>query len=341
LAIVGHWSSLAEAERLTQSHLVGGMIEENVKRGDIVSLLPMVQYSGLSAKWNRESTGPTTRNLSIGGQITWQSASTLTPVEVKMKQLAVATLLDDFVADTYASHTDYEAVQLLENKKSMLIKINDQLVYGDLTYSAGNGEPDGLHAIAQEFATNFDGDSLDIDGGQAALSLKDLRDMEDRMSGGIDFWLFPYPLANRLDAYMQEAGISTNTFGSISFTVDELGKRVMTWNGIPIIRTDYLVAEEANTGQGSNARAKNSSGAKQYSVFGIKVGSVLAGQGGLSYGFGGRNLEAGNLWKSDFFETMENQDASGIRLIHYGVPMAGATTAICRIHDVTDAAIVA
>lgn len=339
MAVVAHWSSLAEAERLTQSHLVGGMIEENMKRGDLVTTLPIVQFTGLSAKWNREKSGPTTRNFGIGSQITWQAASSLTPMETKLKRMAVATLMDDFVADTYGNLTNYEAIQLLEDEKSMLQNINDRIIYGDLTYT--DGDADGLHALAQASPTNFAGDSLNVDMAEAGLSLKTMRDIEDAMIGGIDYWIFPFVIANRLDAYMQEAGIATNTFGQIQFGMDDVGKRITSFNSIPILRSDYSVAEQANTGVGSDARAKHSSGDKQYSVFAVKRGNVLLGQPGLSYSFGGRKVGPGQLWKSTYFEEMEDTDESGIRLVHYGALLDGASTAIARIYDIEDLAIVA
>lgn len=342
MSTVGTWKNISEAEKLTQSVLIGGIVEEDVKMGRLTERLPLWQLTGKDVQWNREGTEVNTaQTAEIGSLLTWQSAETLSKQTTALKILYIQTLLDHFVEGTYGSHNNYEQIQLVLNKKRMLDKIEDLLLYGDLTYSAGTREFDGFHALSQASDTNFPGDSLDVDMLEAGLSLKTMRDLEDRMLHGIDFWLFPKAIANRLDAYMQEAGLSTNTFGSLSFTVNELGARVPSWNGKPILRSDYLVAEQANTGVGSDARAKRTSGDNQYSIFAVKLGQVANDEPGLTLAWGGKDIGAGDMWKLKVFDDMEDQDSGGIRLVTYMSLLDGASTALGRIYDIEDVAIVA
>ncbi len=337
---VGHWSTLTEAEKLTDTVLIGGLVEENVKKGGILGLLTAAQFSGKSAKWNREKNIPTAQNVDIGTQLTWQEAADIDQQETVLKRIYVQTILDNFVAETYNNINNYQAIQLLNNKKAQLQKIEDQLIYGDLSFSTGSLEFDGLHALAQASGTNFHSESLDIDMGSGALSLNNLRLMEDRMRHGVDLWVFPKVVARRLDAYVQENGISTNTFGQIMFTLDEVGKKVTMWNGVPILRSDYLVSEQANTGQGVEARAKNTSGAANYSIFALKMGQVMQAEPGLTIAFGGDGVSIGNLWKTIFFPNLEDFDSAGLRLISYLALLDGSSMSIGRIWDITDAAVV-
>ena len=162
------------------------------------------------------------------------------------------------------------------------------------------------------------------------------------MKYGIDFWLFPYPILDRLSAYVQEAGLATNTFGNIDFTLDDLGRRVTSWNGAPIIGSDYLVAEQANTGaDGTSLRTKHSSGDEQYSVFAIKRGQVARGEGGLTFAFGGDGASAGEPLMVDYFPSLEDFDASGLRHRMYYNLADGSRMSIGRIYDIEDSAVVA
>ena len=338
---VGHWTSITEAEKLTQTVLVAGLIEENIKSGGVLPLIPVVQFSGQSATWNRESNIPTAQTAAIGATLTWQDASDVDQQETSLKIVYIQTPLNHYVQEVYGSVNNYQAIQLLQNKKAMLHKLEDLMLYGDATFSAQNLEFDGLHALAQASGTDFNSNTLDIDMVEAGLSLAKLRILEDNMKHGLDAWVFPKPIARRLDAYVQEVGISTNTFGQISFTLDELGKKVTHWNGTPILRSDYLVGEQANTGVGSDARAKRTSGDIQYSVFGLKLGTnVMEGGPGLTFAWGNTAGE-GELWKTIFFPNLEDFDAAGLRLVTYGGILDGSSMAVCRIYDIEDVAVVA
>ena len=337
---VGHWSTLTEAEKLTDTVLIGGLVEENVKQGGVLSLLAAAQFTGKSAKWNREKNIPTAAAVDLGTQLTWQEAADIDQLETVLKRVYVQTVLDNFVSETYNNINNYQAIQLLQDKKSMLQKIEDMLWYGDLTYSTGSLEFDGLHALAEASGTNFHSESLDVDMLEAGLSLNTLRQLEDRMRHGVDLWVFPKTIARRLDAYVQENGLSTNTFGQIAFGLDELGKKVTMWNGVPILRSDYLVSEQANTGVGSDARAKNTSGDNQYSVFALKMGQVMQAEPGLTIAFGGDGVSVGSLWKTIFFPNLEDFDAAGLRLISYLALLDGSSMSIGRIYDIEDVAVV-
>jgi hypothetical protein len=340
----GHWDTLAAAEKLTQSVQVSGFLEEDILAGGLMGMLPFWQLTGKSLKWLEEKTVQTASPVSVGSQLTWTDAVDYNEREMTLKQYYIQTPLNKFVAQTYGNINNYEAIQLVENKKAMMKKLNNDFIYGDTTYSAGNLELDGIHALAEAKSADFDGnaDVLDIDEGEAGLSLANLRGLEDEMKYGIDFWLFPLQIARRLDAYVQENGLSTFTAGNISFTLDDMGRRVSRWNGVPIIRSRYLVAEQANTGVGSDARAKNSSGDKQYSVFAVKMGNVAAREPGLTMCFGGDNMrQDGDIMRIDRFDKLEDFDASGLRLVSYAGLADGTSMALGRIYDIEDVAVVA
>jgi len=306
----GHWDSLAECQKLTQSMLIPGVIEETIKRGNILEYAPVAQAanSGKSIKWLRENatTEDDVADITIGEQLSWTEGVTYTEVETELKISYLQRKLDNFVESIYGNINNYQAQKLKEMQKGVMLKLGDKMIYDDITYG-GAKQVDGIHALAAE----QNGTNLDIDEGEGALSLRNLRILLDAMQYGCDMFYVPFELGRRIDASYQEAGIAS-----------------------------YVGMGQANTGQGSDARAKYSSGTQMYSIFGIKFGQVMMQQPGLSVGFGGTS-GFGQFFKVVVFDELEDFDAGGIRVVTYTTPMLGSTKCLGRIHDITDAAVTA
>jgi len=188
---------------------------------------------------------------------------------------------------------------------------------------------------------------LNIDEGGGALSLHNMRVQHDGMKLGIDFCYMPYVIARKMDEAYQErgfAGLNTNvsgTMATIAYGVDDQGKRVMFFDGVPILRTDYLLKEEADTciNNADAARTKNTS-STNYSIFHIKFGDVFNGEPGLCLGFGNTEM-LGQFYKIVTFDELENYDAGGLRLVSYIAPLLGSKLALGRIFDVNADAVTA
>lgn len=335
---LGHWSSLTQCQKLTQSQLIPGVIEQDIYRNNILDRIPVAQARGQTIKWNREETvmDSDVANASIGDQLSWSASMTYDQQEVALKRKYVQRRLDHFVPDVYGTINDYEAEVLWEMKKGIVRRLGDDLIYDDLTY--GNNEFDGLHALAAVQT----GTDLDIDEAEGALSLNNLRIQHDAMKNGVDFTYIPFVIARRIDAAYQEAGmyLASGTWanmGSFAYGVDDQGKRVLYFDGTPLMRTDFLVAESDDTGVGSDARAKESAGT-DYSIFNIKFGDVFNGEPGLCLGFGNTEM-LGQFYKIVMFDDLEDYDSGGIRLVSYVAPLLGSKLCLGRIYDVQDSAV--
>jgi len=335
---IGHWDNIAECQKLTQSQLIPGVVEEDIYRNNLLDRIPVAQAAGKSIKWNREKSvaDDDIANIDIGQQLAWSASMDYEQMEVELKRKYIQRILDHFVPDVYGTINNYEAQVLWEMKKAITRRLGNDLIYDDLTY--GTKEFDGLHALAAVQT----GTSLDIEQ-SGALSLANLRIQHDAMKYGIDFAYVPYIVARRIDAAYQEAGFaqlaynSAGTMGQISYGVDDAGKRITYFDGVPFLRTDFLVSETADTGEGSDARAK--SAAATYSIFNIKFGDVFAGNPGLCLGFGNTQM-LGQFYKIIPFDELEDFDAGGIRLVSYISPLLGSKLCLGRVYDITDAAIV-
>tara|TARA_R110002110_G_scaffold4090_1_gene21114 strand:- start:512 stop:1543 length:1032 start_codon:yes stop_codon:yes gene_type:complete len=339
----GHFLNLTEAQRLTQEIVVPGVFQEDIRRGGLLTSFPIWQFVGKTAQWRRQLTQQSASVTTLGAGLVWSAETAYSPQEVALKQIYKQTKLDNFVRSVYGTFNNYAAIQVADDQMAMMNTMEDLFLYGDVTYSSGNLEFDGLHALAQASPTPLGETAgvLDIDEGEAGLSLANMRQIERHMKHGIDFWLFPYEIADRLDAYVQENGVSTFLASQINITMDDLGKQVRMWNGIPIIRSDHLVAEEANTGVGSDARAKHSSGNQQFSVFAINMGNVALQEPGVTLLLGGDEIAPGQPWMFTPFEKLESSDAKGIRHMSYLALADGSSMALGRIYDIQNSAIVA
>lgn len=330
----GHWKDLAELQKLTQTFLIPGVVNDNIKRGGLIDRFPLAQGTGKDIAWNRSSTVRTAKKAGLGDTLVWEEQVAYEQITTELKMIYDQSALNKFVRGVYGSINDYEAQQLLELQEGCLQLLEDELIYGDLTY--GTNEFDGLHAWAETQS----GD-LDIDEGDGALSLANMRALGDAMKRGVDLLLAPFELGRRFDALVPGGIVEANraAYGNVQITVDQLGRRITFWDGIPIMRSDYMLAETNATGQGSDARAKWTSGTKYYTIFALKFGNVFQRNPGLTLAFGGERNELGELFRLDPFAHLESKDASGIRLVGYFAVLAGSDFSVGRVTDITDAAI--
>jgi hypothetical protein len=338
----GHWSTLAEAQKLTQSTKIPGVFETDIKRNNPLDRIPVAQaaHSGKSIKFLREAVTleDEVQDLTVGEKLTWTENVTYTEVEVELKIKAIQRKLDNFVRDIYGTYNDYRAQVLLEMEKGLKRKIGDAIIYDDTDFG-GSQQFDGLHAFASENSGNYN-----IDNGETGLSLENLRNMVDDMKLGVDELWFPYPIKNRLNAAYEEkgfAGLASGTAGALGMVtrgINDVGKQILFWDGIPIVPTDYLVAEQANTGAGSNARAKYSSGTKMYSIFAVHFGNVMERDPGFCLAYGGTE-GLGDFYKLVAFPNLEDYDAEGMRMVSYVAMLYSSKFAVGRIYDITDTAV--
>lgn len=345
----GHWNNLAEVQKLTQSTKVPGVFEEDIKRNNPLERVSVAQAAGtgLKIEWLRELT--TTEDAVVeadtGDQMAWSEDVDYTEVESTLRRLYIQRKLDHYVQGIYGTYNDYRAQMLLECEKGLKRKVGDRMVYADYTYGGTPYQFDGLHALAAERGNPYEsgdtaGSKLNI-GMNGALSLLYLRMLIDEMRYGVDEIWVPPAIGRRLDACYEEQGLASYV-GAMRLArgYSDIGKPIMFFMGIPIIRTDYLKKEDADTGTGSSSDARTTgASAAVYSIFAVKFGNVLAREPGLCYGYGGTEGQ-GDFYKLRVWEDLEDFDAGGVRLVNYGSVLLGSTLCLGRIFDVTDASIV-
>jgi hypothetical protein len=346
----GHWSTLAEAKKLTQSMLIPGVIDEDIKRGNPFAMLPLAQanHTGSSIKWLRSNATATgdVKNFTRGALRTWTESVTYTEVETELRSCNLSRLLDKFNPAIYGTFNNYEEIVLSEMLDAMKKNMGDKIIYDDYTYDDEGLQMDGLHALAAE---NY-GTKLDIDEREGPLSLANMKQLIREMKHGIDFFLVPFWLPDRMADALQQAGFaglattSAGSLGTITMTKDDFGKPLYQFSGIPLIPTDFLVPENANTGIPAKARTKNTTGTgNMYSIFAIKLGqgNLTARDPGLKLAFG-QTENDGDMLNLEYWDKLETHiGTKGMSITAHTCLINGSSMCVGRIWDVTDAAITA
>lgn len=360
----GHWSNLAELQKLSASTLVPGVVETDIKRNNPLLRIPVFKGNdtGLSIKWNEEKTTceSAVSNLPIGGQTSWSEGMTYDVRETTLTTKYIQRKLDGFVKAIYGNVNNYEAQVLVEMKKGALRKLGKSFIYDDATYPTQTPEFYGLHSwiardgtgtVAHTAATNTT-NQFATGSATGALSLKVVRNMMDAMKLGVDEIWLPFAVMQWIDAAYQEkgfAGLATALSGNISFIsygINDLGKRVAFWDGTPLVTTDYLEKELVGTGTGASADARTASTVgTTYSMLFIHRGNPLSTDNpGVAFGFGQEDNPTGALIGEGFYELttfdkLEGYIGRGFRLVNFGTAVRSSPLSCGRIFDITDAAI--
>src|SRR3990167_8034377 len=142
----GHWKTLAEAQKLTQSYKIPGVIETDMKRNNPVLRVPVSQAAGtgLKIEWLRENTTTedAVENANVGQQLVWGEDVEYTEVESTLRYTYIQRKLDRYVQNIYGTYNDYKAQVLLECEKGLKRKVGDRVIYGDTTYGGSPTEWD-------------------------------------------------------------------------------------------------------------------------------------------------------------------------------------------------------
>lgn len=329
MAIVGHFDSLAEAQKLVQSVLLQGVVEEVIKDGHLLPKLPVTQINGKELTYNREmSVLPKASFVDIHEELAWSAGQTYSQVTVSLKRVARQDMLDNFIQKTYKDPNDYRAQVIREMTKICTYTIEEYLIYGDP--DVNSKQIDGLWELVDSSML----DENNATGG--ALSLSTWRIMSDTMKLRPNFWLMPFAIGRRLDAYVQEAAVGA-ALGGLGWGPGDMGKPMMYFQGIPIQRTDWMLMTE---GDSQRPTAYGGTGASNGSIFGIHLGALGQADAGVSL------LVGGDTGGVEFFHMvelpeLENYDASGIRMVAYCNLVLGSTKALGQLCNITDAAVTA
>ena len=322
MAVIGFWDSLTQAQKVVDSELLAGVVEEIIKEGYLVNKFPVTQIDTQDLTYNRESTLPTAQFYDINEELTSQAVVTYTQETVSLKRCIGQYDLDRFIIRTYRDPNDMEAMAVSQARKGVGNFLEEKFIYGDnTTYPK---EFDGLQNLmpaAQRFNA---GSGVNC----TSLSLAMLDEMMDavRVGNGPSALLMNFELKRRFDA-LYRGGSANYPIFQAPISLDQMGEPIMYYRGVPIMRTDFITQTESISGGDFSA----STGDDGTTLFAVNFGLLPAG---------GLGLVTGNpMLEFERIEPLENKDAVRFRLIWYLTMALGSTKAIACIDGITDSAI--
>ena len=334
MAIVGHFENLVEAQKLVQSELLQGVVQETYEEGQLLQRLPVTTINSQSLVYNRESTLPDAAFYDIHEQLPWMADVDFTQVTASLKIVARQDILDKFMLKTYRNPNDYRSIILSTLRKGVMRTIEDKIIYGDVDNDAA--EFDGIgHLLPADVAggetwATANPQAYDMGGAAAPVTLKVMRELIDAVRPAPSILLMTRTMRNTLSAVAFEKGIVlANANPRIALSSDNsLGQRVDYFDGVPIVISDYLLDETDNT---TDADSGNDSGIS--SIWALRFGFIT--DGGLTL------LTGGDTGGVEFFnmvelDNLEDYDASGIRLVAYCALAQGSTKATAVINSIDE-----
>lgn len=294
----------AEAEKLSNNQLVSGVIDEIIQRDDMFSVLPFMGVNGKAYVYNRENTLGGADFLDPNDPIN-ESAATFTEVVAKLRILAGDVDIDKFLQATMGDSNDQMAVQIAKKAKAVARKFHQTLAQGDS--SVDTKSFDGLPKLVTG------GQTVSAGANGGALTLSMLDELCDAVPNGADV------LVMRRGTIRAFRGLLRATYGTdaVMQQLENFGRPMLTHNGIPVIMNEFLAGDE-----------DKGSATDTCSVYALRL-NELDGLHGI---YGGDN--AGIVVEN--IGTVQNKDATRIRLKWYAGLALKSTRSIARLQGVTN-----
>lgn len=294
-----------EAEKLSNNHLEGGVIDEIIDRDEMLALLPFQRVDSKALVYNREKTLGDAAWLDPNDTID-ESAATFDEVVAKLRILGGDVDVDNFLNETMGDTNDQLVTQIKSKAKAVNRQFHMCVAAGDNTKNAK--QFDGLPKLVTEDQT------LEAGENGAAISLTMLDELKDAVPLRPDAFIMRSGTRRAILNAMRLAGGTTPPM----ITLENFnGAPVLAHDGVPILVNDFLAADET---VGTNA--------KTCSVYAVRFNEV----DGLVGLYGGKTAGI----RVEYVGTVQNKDAQRIRVKWYVSLALKSTKSIARLKGVTN-----
>lgn len=295
----------AEAEKLSRSELVRGVIEEIITKDSVFNVLPFVQVNGKAYVYNRENTISEGDFLDPNDTVN-EGAATFSEITTKLRILAGDVDVDKFLMETMGDTNDQLAVQIALKGKALARKFERTLAIGNATTNAK--EFDGMAQLAVA------GQTITAGANGAAMTLGMLDQLIDLVPNGADAIVMRSGTIRAFKDLLRTVGGGTD---AAMLQLENFSRPMLTHNGIPILVNDFLPGNEV---QGSSSVT--------CSVYAVRL-NELDGLHGL---YGGPSAGI----RVEEVGTVQNKDAWRVRLKWYTGLALKSTQSLARLKGVTN-----
>lgn len=233
--------TLAESAKLAQDMLVKGVIENIITVNRIYEMLPFQGISGNAISYNRENAlGDVivgTVGTTFSGASAGKAAATFTNVTSSLTTIMGDAEVNGLVEVTRSDDTDQAATQIASKSKSAGRKYQDMLVNGTGLSNQFTGLL-ALVASGQKVDTGTNGGALSF------AFLDALLDLVTDKDGQVDYIMMPARTIRSYKALCRALGGA----GVVESTTLPSGNKVLSYNGVPIFRNDYIPIDQVKGG---------------------------------------------------------------------------------------------
>ena len=272
--------NITQYEYLDVDQLLAGVVEWMVNEDPLLNILPSKPITGNSYKYNVELTLPTASWSASGQPITSSSG------EVSQRTTDIYTLIQNCLTDKGAiaqnSMQDPEQVDIQAGAKAMTHAFSQAAILGQTSLLSTSLQFKGLLRILAEMesATTTDLDGLNnsqvvvaaADSGAVTMPLLD--ELIDKVKPGKPDLLLCSKRAHRKINALQRASGG----GVIMVDYKDFGLKMPSYNGIPILDSDYIPDNFADGASSVlaiasyDASVTRASGYDNTTIFALKLG---------------------------------------------------------------------
>jgi hypothetical protein len=219
--------TLAEAAKLSNDIVLQGVYESVIKASDISLALPYVELQGNAISYNRENVAPTVAWFAVGD--TWtEGTATFTLITKQLCIVGGDADVDRYVQLSRSNVQDIQATTILGKAQALQREWDDKIING----SGAANQPDGLDLIVNTFAAS---QKLTMGTNGATLTMTKLDSLIDAVQGSKpDALIMSKQTRRTLNGLARTAG------SMLISNMDEFGRFVQFYNGIPILLNDWI-----------------------------------------------------------------------------------------------------
>lgn len=232
--------TLAEAALLSTNQLQRGVLETFVQSSPVLDRIPFLTINGNAYAYNEEATLPGVAFRSVNEQYT-ESTGTVNQRTESLVILGGDADVDRFIVQTRGNLNDQRAVQTAMKVKAASYKFQDTFFNGDVAV-----DPKGFDGLkkrltgAQVIDAGTNGAPIVGNGDSDAQDFFDALDELVAAVPGLDGSNGAIYANAAVIAKIRSAG---RRLGGVDMVREDLtGKRVMQWNGIPVLDPGFTAA---------------------------------------------------------------------------------------------------
>ena len=253
--------TLVEASKLSNDHLLSGVIETIAAESPILQRLPFIEIVGNGLTYNRENASASAGFFDVGD--TWtENTPTFSQVTATLRIMGGDADIDNFLKSTRSDVQDLEAAIVQLKARATRDLFDDTFINGN-----EGTDPKSFEGIDRLVAG---GQAVSMGTNGAVLTLEKLDELLDTVKGGKpDLLLMSRRTRRTLNVLARTAG------SFLEADRDEFGQMLQYYDGVPIGINDYIADNQT-------AGTSNDCSTVYAMQFGEGAVSGLTAPGGLT-----------------------------------------------------------